>query len=224
MKKADPTPPRLAEKLLLKLLRDDLAEEVLGDLEEKFFATVERKSAWRAKLNYWHQAFNYLRPFAIRKSKRSNSNIITMFRHNLIISLRDFMRHKSSFLINLTGLSTSLTLALLIISYVSFELNYDRSYPLSDRMVRLTMDYLNGETVTDQDAETYPPIGPRLKAEMPEVADFARVQRLNQTIPPSSNCSAIRLFMAARKAFSKTPMRPCLPNQSPCAILARLTL
>jgi putative ABC transport system permease protein len=181
MKKADPTPPRLAEKLLLKLLRDDLAEEVLGDLEEKFFATVERKSAWRAKLNYWHQAFNYLRPFAIRKSKRSNSNIITMFRHNLIISLRDFMRHKSSFLINLTGLSTSLTLALLIISYVSFELNYDRSYPLSDRMVRLTMDYLNGETVTDQDAETYPPIGPRLKAEMPEVADFARVQRLNQT-------------------------------------------
>ncbi|MEQ8685307.1 MAG: permease prefix domain 2-containing transporter, partial [Imperialibacter sp.] len=59
-----PLPPSLAVKLLKKLLRHDLAEEVLGDLEEKFYATVEKKSARRAKLNYWYQAMNYLRPFA----------------------------------------------------------------------------------------------------------------------------------------------------------------
>ena len=31
------TPPRLAEKLLLWFIKDELAEEVLGDLDEKFY-------------------------------------------------------------------------------------------------------------------------------------------------------------------------------------------
>ncbi|WOK08191.1 ABC transporter permease [Imperialibacter roseus] len=181
MKKRTHIPPPLAERLLHRVLRSDLAEEVLGDLEEKFYVTMERKSAWRAKLNYWYQVVNYLRPFAIKKSKRFiNSNYTVMFKHNLLLSFRHFMRHKSSFIINLVGLSTGLALTLLIILYARFELSYEADNPLADRIVRITMDYMNGETLTDQDAETYHPMGPRIASEFAEVEDFARARPLNE--------------------------------------------
>jgi len=38
------SPPKLAQRILLRFLRDDLAEEVLGDLDEKFYSTMENKS------------------------------------------------------------------------------------------------------------------------------------------------------------------------------------
>jgi hypothetical protein len=58
-----PSPPLLAERLLRNFLRKDLSEEVLGDLEEKFKSTAKQKSLFKAKLNYWFQMINYLRPF-----------------------------------------------------------------------------------------------------------------------------------------------------------------
>ncbi len=61
--KAD-KPPRLAEWLLRQFLRDDLAEEVQGDLEEKFQNASKTKSPFRASLNYWHQVIHYIRPLA----------------------------------------------------------------------------------------------------------------------------------------------------------------
>jgi len=52
----------------MRFLREDLAEEVLGDLDEKFYATVESKTLLRAKLDYWFQVINYLRPFAFKNA------------------------------------------------------------------------------------------------------------------------------------------------------------
>lgn len=46
-----PSPPKLAKKLLISFLRDDLAEEVQGDMEEKFYSIVKTRSLFRAKLN-----------------------------------------------------------------------------------------------------------------------------------------------------------------------------
>src|SRR5687767_14647377 len=97
-------PPKSAQRLLLRFLRDDLTEEVCGDLEEKFCVTLEQKSLFRARLNYWYQVLSYIRPFAIRKSIADHSNYYSMFQHSLLISFRNFRKFKSSFLINLTGL------------------------------------------------------------------------------------------------------------------------
>ena len=50
-----PRPPKLAQNFLHFFLRDNLAEEVEGDLEEKFYAKLEDGSLLKAKLNYWFQ-------------------------------------------------------------------------------------------------------------------------------------------------------------------------
>jgi putative ABC transport system permease protein len=131
------TPPHLAGKLLTKLLREDLAEEVLGDLEEKFYATAERKSLTKARRNYWYQTLQYLRPFALRKSKLNYSNTTTMFKHNLLLSFRNFKKYKSSFFINLVGLSTGLACALLIYLWVNDELHVNRFHAHNDRLYQV---------------------------------------------------------------------------------------
>jgi len=97
-----------------------------------------------------------------------------MFFNSLKVSLRVFKRDIGYATTNVIGLSAALAMALLILMYANFELSYESFNPGADQMVRITMDYLNGETLIDQDCETYPPLGPRIVSELPEVTDFTR--------------------------------------------------
>jgi len=119
-------PPKLANQFLEWILKAELVEEVLGDLEEKFDIKINKKSLFKAKANYWYQTLNYCRPFAIRNNLITDHNPFFMFRHNLKLSLRNFKRDKSTFLINLIGLSTGLACALMIYLWVADELNVDK--------------------------------------------------------------------------------------------------
>lgn len=118
-------PPRLAEKLLCWFIKGELAEEVLGDLDEKFHSTCEKKGVKRAKKNYWYQVFNYIRPFALKSNSKKRFNNTAMFKHNLLISYRSFKRFKSTFFINLIGLASGLACTLLIYLWVVDELKMD---------------------------------------------------------------------------------------------------
>lgn len=60
-----------------------------------------------------------------------------MFRHNIILAFRNFKRNKTSFLINLIGLSTGLTCAILIYLWVSDEINVDKFHYNNDRLYQV---------------------------------------------------------------------------------------
>lgn len=97
-----------------------------------------------------------------------------MVSHNLKISFRLFRRNRFYAVTSIIGLSFGLTIAILISLFVKFELSYEDHIPMADRIVRISMDYLNGDMVIDQDAETYYPAGPRILSEFKGVEDFAR--------------------------------------------------
>jgi putative ABC transport system permease protein len=103
-----------------------------------------------------------------------------MLTNYLKIALRVFRKDSTFSLINVVGLATGLAVALLIIQYVRFELSYENTHPMANRLVRLTIDYLNGGTVNSQDAETYPPIGAKAKREMKEVVNYTRAYPLRK--------------------------------------------
>ncbi|WP_020606325.1 ABC transporter permease [Spirosoma spitsbergense] len=103
-----------------------------------------------------------------------------MLTNYLKIALRIIRKDTTFSLINVVGLATGLAVALLIIQYVRFELSYEQSNPLADRIVRLTTDYMNGGTVDAQDAEMYPPAGAKAKREMNEVVNYTRVYPLRR--------------------------------------------
>ena len=90
------------------------------------------------------------------------------------IAWRNLLKNKSFTFINLLGLATGFAITLLIIQYVRFEFSYENTHKNADKLVRLTTDYLDGETVTAQDCETNPPLGAKIKKEMKEVANYTR--------------------------------------------------
>ncbi len=96
------------------------------------------------------------------------------------IALRIFRKDNTFTLINVAGLAAGLAVALLIIQYVRFELSYENTNPLADRLVRLTLDYTNGGTVDYQDTETNPPLGPKVKREMNEVVNYTRAYPIDE--------------------------------------------
>ncbi|MBV6646141.1 MAG: ABC transporter permease [Cyclobacteriaceae bacterium] len=135
------TPPRMATRILQRLIRQELAEEVLGDLEEKFLKTLKATSLLLAKLNYWYQVFNYLRPFAIKKTKIQDSNTVDMFAHNLVLIFRHFRKQSSHFLINLVGLSAGLACVLFIFLWVQDELEVDQFHMKRDRLYQIMSNH-----------------------------------------------------------------------------------
>src|SRR5688572_15286611 len=147
MKNHKTIPPALARRLLVSFLRDDLAEEVSGDLEEKFYSTIKTQSLLRAKVNYWYEVLHYARPFAIRKSFSTHSNPLTMFQHYSKIAWRNMLRDKTHFAINTFGLALSMFCAMLVILWIEDELSYENFFPQADQVYRLVQDqqYDNGE-------------------------------------------------------------------------------
>ncbi|MEX1238468.1 MAG: ABC transporter permease [Cyclobacteriaceae bacterium] len=166
-------PPKHARRILLSFLREDLTEEVLGDLDEKFYSTIKNKSLLKANLNYWYQVLNYIRPFAIRKSKPTYSNFYAMFQHNILISFRNFRKFKSSFLINLTGLSTGLASVLLISLWVMDELSFDKFHEKDSRLFEVMSNIPLGDGSTMTIGATPGLLAQALIEEMPEVEQAA---------------------------------------------------
>lgn len=107
-----------------------------------------------------------------------------MIRNYFKIAWRNLIKNKSFTFINLSGLATGFAITLLIIQYVRFEFSYESTHAHADRIVRLTQDIMDGETVSSQDCETYPPIGPKMKDEIPEVEDFTRVYQIGEPSIP----------------------------------------
>ena len=60
-----------------------------------------------------------------------------MIRHIFLLSFRNFKRQKQSFFINLVGLSTGLTCALLILLWVQDELKFDQFHENDDRLYQV---------------------------------------------------------------------------------------
>ncbi len=118
--------PKLAQKLLASFLKDQLLEEVLGDLEEKFQQVRDKRSYNRAVLNYWFQVFQYFRPFAIKSLK--NSNYLIMNRHHLLIGFRILIKNKAFATLNIGGLALGMIVALLIGLWIHDEFSFDKNH------------------------------------------------------------------------------------------------
>jgi len=98
-----------------------------------------------------------------------------MLKHNLLIIFRNFKRNKSSFFINLIGLSTGLACALLIYLWVNDELNFDRFHEKNSRLFQVMQQFQHGETIEF----TPGPLADALTAEMPEVEHAVPVVNLS---------------------------------------------
>lgn len=153
-------PPKFAHKLLQLFLKRELIEEVTGDLEEKFHSTLNKKSRRKARLNYWFQVANYLRPFAIKSIKRRFMNTrfgTLLFKNYITVAFRIFKKDKQFTFINAIGLSLGICSSLFIYLWAQDEIEFNKEY--DSNIVRV----LDREVQTDGSVTLDPYVSFQLK-------------------------------------------------------------
>lgn len=93
-------------------------------------------------------------------------------------ALRTIAKNQAYALINFTGLTTGIALALLIAAYVRSELSYDTFHEKADRLYRIRYDAPNGLGL----ASSPPPLAAAIKEYFPEVEETARLYGRNMSI------------------------------------------
>ncbi len=196
-----PSPPKALVRFLKWYSRSKLQESILGDLEEQYYEDIDVYGLRRARFRFSWNVFRFIRPGIIREFEGNQQlNHYGMVKQHFKTTFRIIKREKLYSLINILGLTAGFSIALLTLSYVYFELSYEQHNPNSDRLVRITMDYLDGKTLIDQDCETYHPLGPMIKEQFPEVEEYAKAFRMNAAVIKVDD----RNFRAER-IYSVTP-------------------
>ena len=164
-----PHPPSWATNFLRWYCRSELVDEVEGDLYELFQRRVEAKGLRRARLLFWLNVLMFFHPDYIRRRKEFYSpNYLAMLRHTILLTFRSFQRYKSTFFINLVGLSSGLACTLLIYLWVTDELAMDKFHERDAQLYQVMQHRVQGgELVTS----TWVPglTAQTLVEEMPEV-------------------------------------------------------
>jgi cell division protein FtsX len=91
-----------------------------------------------------------------------------MLPYPLLLIYRNFKRFKSTFFINLIGLSTGLACALLIYLWISDERSFDRYHALDGRLYQVMENHRTAAGIETQPG-TMPLLAEALRREMPEI-------------------------------------------------------
>ncbi len=167
-------PPQFLLRLFHWFCHPDLVKYIEGDLIELFDQNVKEKGIKKAKWLFMADILKLFRPGIIRSfSGIQNHNFIAMFQHNLLVSFRNFKRYKSSFFINLIGLSSGLACALVIYLWVNDELSMDNFHKNDSNLFQLMEGQQHTGSVRVTGSTPWL-LAESLKEEMPEV-EFATV-------------------------------------------------
>lgn len=102
-----------------------------------------------------------------------------MFRYNLLIAFRNMLRHKGSFFINLTGLSTGLACTFLIYLWVTDELQFDKFHKNDGQLYQVLEKSTENASVIIHDG-TQGPLAEAMKKDLPEVISAVPVMSLEK--------------------------------------------
>jgi len=134
-----PRPPKWADKFLTWYCREDLLDEIQGDIYELY----ERKCKESTRAANRQFVWNVLRFFRIKNIKKkkseSYSNPVTaaMLKNNLLVFFRSFRRNPGHSLLSLFGLSIAFACTFLISLWVINEFSFDRFHQDSDHLYKV---------------------------------------------------------------------------------------
>jgi putative ABC transport system permease protein len=134
-------PPAWAEQFVEWYCKPELVEDLTGDLNEFFERNLKTIGPRRAKLIYVIDAIKFFRPYTVRKPEFANLFINwIMIGSYFKTSGRGLMRNKLFSSINIAGLAISMSVGLLLISFLLDLRSYDRFNKNGERIYRITND------------------------------------------------------------------------------------
>lgn len=98
-----------------------------------------------------------------------------MLRNFWLIARRNLLKNKIFSLVNIFGLAIGMAACWFIFEYVRFERSYDGWHVRANRIYRVPLAFDQHFSLEESSADNYAAVGPMMKAEFPEVQDFARI-------------------------------------------------
>ena len=167
--------PKFYRRLFEGICKQELFNELQGDLEEEFHLNVEEFGIKRARSIYRSEVMKMIRPSILKKTKLNNTlNFSAMFKINAKLALRNLVKHKLYTFINIGGLAISLGVCMLILFYVKSEVSYDNYHPNKDRLYRVALDRFYPDH-TSYYALTPFSMAEQAAIDFPEVEAFCRI-------------------------------------------------
>lgn len=141
MKKESQSPPRWMNFILEFYCKKDLLEDLQGDLHEYYFRNLS-KGSFKANLIYFLDVLKFCRTYTLRKPKiLGQMTFFYLFKNYFKTSIRSIARNRLFSFINIVGLAVSMSVGLLMITYISESLTSDDFHEKKDRIYRVTSTY-----------------------------------------------------------------------------------
>lgn len=127
------SPPRLANRILSWLCKDEWLEPIKGDLYEQFLEDRDQYSVHKARRYYWINALNFLRPFAMKaiKTPLDQFPALAMIAKPLF---RHMKKKPGFYAINIFGLALGLTVVFLSMLWINHHTSFDNFHFKKDRI------------------------------------------------------------------------------------------
>ena len=170
------SPPKLFLRFFRWFCNPDYAEDIEGDLLERFDQYETEYGPQKAKWKFILEVLLLFRPGIIR-SFNTIPNLIhpDMLKQNLKIGYRNLLKDKSYSLLKIGGFAIGIAAFLLLSLFVRDELSFDQHYQNKDRVYRLlnvtTNPDLNFRRWTSFSAQ----IGQLLNEDYPEIETAGRL-------------------------------------------------
>ncbi|MEM1134795.1 MAG: ABC transporter permease [Bacteroidota bacterium] len=178
--------PQSIEKFLSWVCKDDLLEEILGDLQE-YQEELTDKPNWKKWIFYWFQAIHFLRPFALKKvASYSSYNRIPMFKNYYKTSFRSLMRNPLSSFINIFGLSVAIGICLVVYAFFEYDYSVDRFHKNKDEVYLIT-SHTNRDGTDQQFGLTPTPLGEMMHNDFSQIEKMCRIEDGNVVMKHGDN-------------------------------------
>ncbi|MEM7552206.1 MAG: FtsX-like permease family protein [Bacteroidota bacterium] len=151
MKTSNPLPPKWIGKLLHRLCKPELMEEIEGDLLEFYRDWLTRYSPSKANRLFVLHAIKFLRPFALKSPFQTSSlNQNFMLKTHFKTARRQLIKNKGYSFLNIAGLSLGMVVVLLIALWTHDELSFNKHHENYDRLARVMQNqtFSGGEIQT----------------------------------------------------------------------------
>ena len=130
-----PIPPGWSMRFFRWFCNAEYAEDIEGDLLEKYSHAIKSGSKFKADLYIFLQVLFLLRPSLM--GLKTQNKFFMLQRHNFLISYRTLVRNKMNSFINIGGLSIGMTAAVIIGLWVFDELTYNRDHDNFDHLAKV---------------------------------------------------------------------------------------
>lgn len=162
-----PSPPKLFLRFFRWYCHPRLADHIEGDLIEDYNARVRQKGKRKADLRFVVDVLLLFRPGIIRPRKQfQDINHYGMYKSYFKIGWRRLLRSKSYSFINIGGLATGMTVAILIGLWIFDELSFNKYHKHYDSIAQIWRGGTDPETSTIVGGRAVQyPLGPVLRSD-----------------------------------------------------------